>query len=628
MSSLLKSCLFILILILSISFVASADQKEKTLIALYMVGSDLESLDGSASADIQEILSGIGYPNASVDIIVGYGGSRKMGWNGMTIVTSDDLKRDAEDGRIGNEPAYQYRNDLVNMGSPEGVRIFFQNIKGLEDYKRKILIFWDHGANVGGIGFDENYDWDSLDLKELRTTLQDAGIHWDMIGMDACLMGSYEVARSVEGIADYLLVSEDIEPGHGWNYTTPVSAIYADSNISIPEFGKILIDEYLDNPYHEPDKKTLSLIDLNKIPAIEMALSQVSVNLNSSIKDFKTYNGVGVSLSGSERYGYDPQTDQEQTIDLSDFSSHLDELISQNRSAFGDLRSAIDDAVLYQRNDGTKPGSKGVSIFSPRTKPVEEFIKVSESIPMNKDWDQFIRQYLTYIKQDKSKPVIVDLGEGRFRITDEQGLAYVRVDTDWMPDITNWSHMYGLKSEPVYPSEPDIYIPNPDDQTFYLKDTSSGIQVPFYHSYIGVNSEGGENYFGYVQVNRSGRVRDAVINPVRNISTGEISFSLLPYDLQEDGLMIFEKSALTLKSGDIITPKIVERFLIPNNPSWRYTPYTPLPVTGTIEIVRDRLPYGSYHSTLTVSDYNGNFDMSIIGTIRFPNNSSVTTSTP
>ncbi|PKL60517.1 MAG: hypothetical protein CVV33_02270 [Methanomicrobiales archaeon HGW-Methanomicrobiales-4] len=628
MVRLLSLLLFIiLIFFLIIPGPTYSDPEDKTLIAIYMVGSDLESLDESATTDIDEMLTGISGNSSTLDIVIAYGGARKIGWEGMTIATLEDLRSDYLDGTIGNGNEYQVYKEGINMGSSNGLSTFLQYINGMGEYQRKILIFWDHGGSYDGVCFDENYDMDSLDLKELRSSLQSAQIHWDLIGMDACLMGSYEVARVVEGITDYLLVSEEVEPGHGWNYTMPFQVILDQPGISIPAWGKVLIDDYLDNPYHEPHKKTLALIDINKIQGIEEALSRVSRYLNATITDQKTYNGVGTSISESERYGYDPQLNQERTIDLSDLTIHLDATIIEGSPYFSALRSAIADAVIYQRNDGSRPDSWGVSIFSPRTKPLSDFTRVSESVEINKGWNEFMRQYMTFISQDNSKPIITDLGGGQYRVTDDQGLAYVRIDTDWMPDITNWSHSFGLKSEPVYPIEPGLYIPNPDDQTFYLKDTGSGKMVPFFHSFIGTDSEGNENYFGYIQVNRSGRIKDAVINPIRNPESGEITYSLYPYDIKSDGQQIFSKVPITLKPDDIITPKIVERFLDSKNPRWQYSFYTPLTITDTIEIVRERLPYGSYTSTLSTSDYNSNFAMVIIGYLRFPNNSSVTIKT-
>ena len=39
---------------------------------------------------------------------------------------------------------------------------------------------------------------------------------FDLIGFDACLMATVEVAKVIEPHAKYMIASEEIEPGHGW----------------------------------------------------------------------------------------------------------------------------------------------------------------------------------------------------------------------------------------------------------------------------------------------------------------------------------------------------------------------------------------------------------------------------
>jgi hypothetical protein len=42
----------------------------------------------------------------------------------------------------------------------------------------------------------------------------------DIIGFDACLMAMYEVGSTLAPYAHYLLASELLEPGHGWDYAS------------------------------------------------------------------------------------------------------------------------------------------------------------------------------------------------------------------------------------------------------------------------------------------------------------------------------------------------------------------------------------------------------------------------
>ena len=84
------------------------------------------------------------------------------------------------------------------------------------------LIISDHGASWPGIGPDEGSDYDVLDLAEITeaisTGLEQAGVDkLDLLGFDACLMANYEVASAVAPLADRLVASQELEPGHGWN---------------------------------------------------------------------------------------------------------------------------------------------------------------------------------------------------------------------------------------------------------------------------------------------------------------------------------------------------------------------------------------------------------------------------
>ena len=42
---------------------------------------------------------------------------------------------------------------------------------------------------------------------------------FDLLGFDACLMNSYVVLGTLAPLARYILASEELEPGHGWDYS-------------------------------------------------------------------------------------------------------------------------------------------------------------------------------------------------------------------------------------------------------------------------------------------------------------------------------------------------------------------------------------------------------------------------
>jgi hypothetical protein len=104
---------------------------------------------------------------------------------------------------------------------------------------------------------------------------------------------------------------------------------------------------------------------------------------------------------------------------------------------------------------------------------------------------------------------------------------------------------------------------------------------------------------------------------------GLIQYALFPYEINPStGEYLFSRIPLTVRTGDIITPVIVERFL-GGESRWQYTALDPLLITGELAIERDRLPYGSYLPSLWAYDYNMNYDIYLMDVLRFPNSAEI-----
>ena len=108
------------------------------------------------------------------------------------------------------------------MGSPNTLASFVKY--GLENggTDDNMLILWDHGGGpMLGYGLDEVYG-DILTIDEIDSALQSAGIGGDnrlsLLGFDACLMGAVETANKLKDRAEYIVFSQETEPGFGWNY--------------------------------------------------------------------------------------------------------------------------------------------------------------------------------------------------------------------------------------------------------------------------------------------------------------------------------------------------------------------------------------------------------------------------
>ena len=112
-----------------------------------------------------------------------------------------------------------------DMSNPEALCDFINFATENFPADRYQLVFWNHGGGtIGGFGVDE-VSGNTQTLYQIDQALTQAGVKFDYIGFDACLMATIETAFMLEKHADYLIASEESEPGYGWYYTDFITAL-------------------------------------------------------------------------------------------------------------------------------------------------------------------------------------------------------------------------------------------------------------------------------------------------------------------------------------------------------------------------------------------------------------------
>lgn len=110
------------------------------------------------------------------------------------------------------------------MGNPATLSQFLRIGQSAFPADNYGLIFWNHGSgSVGGFGYDECYPDDRfLSLREIGEALESSRLSdnkkYAFIGFDACLMATLETASVLSPYADYMIASQELEPGGGWDY--------------------------------------------------------------------------------------------------------------------------------------------------------------------------------------------------------------------------------------------------------------------------------------------------------------------------------------------------------------------------------------------------------------------------
>ncbi len=334
----------------------------------YLCGSDLETRFGAATRDIAEMLDVSLPPN--VQVVIQAGGSA-------------DWANEMFDESAMYRLTYQGEAlDIVetieptSMGDPNTLSGFLEFCEENYPADRKFLILWDHGGGSGGgICSDELFDRDHLSLTELSDALAlvygDGDRPFDLIGFDACLMATIDVAAVCAEFANYMVASEETEPGCGWLYSGWLAELADNPGMSAAELGVAVCDSYQRGceAIDQAEDITLSVVDLAHIGEVVAALDALSAEgvrtaLDGNPTAFFADYGRGASKAD---YYYDGTPEMVDLVSLVDENRHLfpetaDELIG-----------SVQKSVVYQIAGPYRANSNGLSAYFPYQMDQEQY---------------------------------------------------------------------------------------------------------------------------------------------------------------------------------------------------------------------------------------------------------------
>ncbi len=375
--------------------VASGSRNKRTVIKgngndivtlmVYICGTDLESEAGMASNDIVEMTKA--KLSDKVNIIICTGGAKKWQIQGISNSVHQFYKVDSSSGQLvrlednrGSKP----------MTDPATLTDFIKYCAQNYPANRNELILWDHGGgSVTGFGYDEkNGNGDSMTLAGINTALKNAGVTFDFIGFDACLMATAETALVLDNYADYLIASEETEPGIGWYYTNWLTKLSSNTSMATTEIGKNIIDDFVAACDRECNgqKTTLSITDLaefsNTVPSKLSAFAR-SV---SDLLGKEEYEKVSDARSKAREFATSSKIDQ---VDLVNLANNI------GTSEAKALSSAIQGAVKYNKTSSNMRNAYGISIYFPykKAKQVDAACRTYNQIGMDAEYTKCIKTF-------------------------------------------------------------------------------------------------------------------------------------------------------------------------------------------------------------------------------------------
>lgn len=377
----------------------SAEGDSWTVLVYIMGDTDLEA---AALYDLLELQDATLGENANVVVAVdrssrtdeenGYSGGDVLGLGNF----SDTRLLTFRDGGL----------DLVaegaelNFGDPSVLASFIK--EGLEAFPadKTALFLWDHGAGWPGMGPDETDGYDILTLDEMRNGIK-TGLEavnlakFDLIGMDACLMASYEVAQAVHGLTDYLLASEELEPGHGWDYRS-LSAFSSQPSLEPLALGRAIADGFENQAkgYGTASDITLSLLDMSHFGEFTDVFREILEDANDEMDRIGAQ--VRKASTAVPAYGKNPKPElSSHHFDLGRFVAGW---YDWNPALLAQFEESLNNLVAYKVAGPANQRSTGLSIYFPAESSYldPDYFNLTQQTDVDfTQWSIFLDRYLT-----------------------------------------------------------------------------------------------------------------------------------------------------------------------------------------------------------------------------------------
>jgi hypothetical protein len=298
----------------------------------------------------------------------------------------------------------------------------------------------DTASGSGGKAPLQSAIGDNIFLNELDQALQKAraqsGIDkFELIGMDACLMGHVEVMAALSPHAKYAVLSQETEPSLGWAYTAFLGELSNNTSINGGDLGKLIVDSYIVDDQRIVDEEarrdlasggsplnslfgevsvpsaaqlthqfeqsiTLTDVDLQALPELMDALNNLSVLLQDAdqryVAQARSYAQSFTNIFGSDI----PSA----YIDLGSFT----DLVAKNSGkrsiaeAVAQLQAAMGNVIIAEKHGTRVSGATGISIYFPNSQLYQSPMAGPQSYTVLADrfaseslWDDFLAFHYT-----------------------------------------------------------------------------------------------------------------------------------------------------------------------------------------------------------------------------------------
>lgn len=395
-------------------------------VMVYIVGSNLESRYGAATNDINEMI-GAGLDYSRNNLLIYTGGSKRWTSDISNTYNSIINMENGEELEVAAQTS-----ETADMGAADTLAEFINYCTANFPAGHYGLVLWDHGAGpLWGYGSDELYDNDSLLLEELRGAMDKTEFagdkKLDFVGFDACLMGSIENAVLWKDYAQYLVGSEELESGRGWDYSFLSTLNETDDARTIVSAIVSAYENYYKenkSEFFNPDV-TLAAMDLSKTDALVESANALFAAMDRGIEEGE-YAQINRARARTKAFGLGAASGKEDAFDLLDLRDLAGNVMELYPEESRDVNEALDQLVVGSTSNVA--GANGVSIYLPGDNMELYGISAelySEEEALSEEYSNFVNSYMdSWIEGSNTDWAIAEIerGEGELtlQLTEEQ----------------------------------------------------------------------------------------------------------------------------------------------------------------------------------------------------------------
>jgi hypothetical protein len=252
--------------------------------------------------------------------------------------------------------------------------------------------------DMSGQSFASDDNGGEMHLKDLKPALdlavRNLGRKVDIFGFDTCLMGYMETAYQLKDHANYLVASEELEPGDGWDYDGFLKSVgrssYTAKDIAtklVETYGK----SYMPGGTQSGRDITLSAIDINQlVSGLVPAINDYADELKSNLPSVKATID---KVRNSTQMFYNKDS-----ADLGHFLSLMAKESEGRSPALNKLAAEYKKTVVAETHYGTSvSNASGLQVYFPKSSMYynRKYDSVADiKFAENPNWGNFLKAFV------------------------------------------------------------------------------------------------------------------------------------------------------------------------------------------------------------------------------------------